>query len=105
MTSKSIIGHFGLGFYSSFMVSSKVQIQTLSFKKSAKAVQWESNGDPTYEIKEIKKKTRGTDIILHIDKDCKEFLEENRISMNLYAEHLINYQKSNFKDFGLECSK
>ena len=87
---KSIIGHFGLGFYSSFMVSSKVQIQTLSFKKSAKAVQWESNGDPTYEIKEIKKKTRGTDIILHIDKDSKEFLEESRISgiLNKYCKFL-----------------
>ena len=87
---KSIIGHFGLGFYSSFMVSSKVQIQTLSFKKSAKAVQWESNGDPTYEIKEIKKKTRGTEIILHIDKDSKEFLEESRISeiLNKYCKFL-----------------
>ena len=87
---KSIIGHFGLGFYSSFMVSSKVQIQTLSFKKNAKAVQWESNGDPTYEIKEIKKKTRGTDIILHIDKDSKEFLEESRISgiLNKYCKFL-----------------
>ena len=87
---KSIIGHFGLGFYSSFMVSSKVQIQTLSFKKSAKAVQWESNGDPTYEIKEIKKKTIGTDIILHIDKDSKEFLEESRISgiLNKYCKFL-----------------
>tara|TARA_X000000950_G_scaffold174970_1_gene212646 strand:+ start:965 stop:2848 length:1884 start_codon:yes stop_codon:yes gene_type:complete len=87
---KSIIGHFGLGFYSSFMVSSKVQIQTLSFKKGAKAVQWESNGDPTYEIKEIKKKTRGTDIILHIDKDSKEFLEESRISgiLNKYCKFL-----------------
>ncbi len=87
---KSIIGHFGLGFYSSFMVSSKVQIQTLSFKRSAKAVQWESNGDPTYEIKEIKKKTIGTDIILHIDKDSKEFLEESRISgiLNKYCKFL-----------------
>jgi molecular chaperone HtpG len=72
------------------MVSSKVQIQTLSFKKGAKAVQWESNGDPTYEIKEIKKKTRGTDIILHIDKDSKEFLEESRISeiLNKYCKFL-----------------
>ena len=63
-----LIGHFGLGFYSSFMVSSKVQIKTLSFKEGSKAVQWESNGDPTYELKEIKKKSRGTDIVLHIDK-------------------------------------
>ena len=87
---KSIIGHFGLGFYSSFMVSSKVQIQTLSFKEGSKAVQWESNGDPTYELKEIKKATRGTDIILHIDKESKEFLEENRISgiLNKYCKFL-----------------
>ena len=87
---KSIIGHFGLGFYSSFMVSSKVQIQTLSFKEGAKAVQWESKGDPTYELKEIKKVKRGTDIILHIDKDSKEFLEENRISgiLNKYCKFL-----------------
>ncbi|MFL2565097.1 MAG: molecular chaperone HtpG [Parvicellaceae bacterium] len=87
---KSIIGHFGLGFYSSFMVSSKVQIKTLSFKEGSKAVQWESNGDPTYELKEIKKKSRGTDIVLHIDKDSKEFLEENRISgiLNKYCKFL-----------------
>jgi molecular chaperone HtpG len=87
---KSIIGHFGLGFYSSFMVSSKVQIQTLSHKDGSKAVQWESKGDPTFELKEIKKKDRGTDIILHIDKDSKEFLEENRISgiLNKYCKFL-----------------
>jgi Molecular chaperone, HSP90 family len=53
---KSIIGHFGLGFYSSFMVSSKVQIRTLSYKKGSKAVQWESKGDPSYELKENKKR-------------------------------------------------
>ena len=87
---KSIIGHFGLGFYSSFMVSSKVQIQTLSHKDGSKAVQWESKGDPTFELKEIKKKDRGTDVILHIDKDSKEFLEENRISeiLNKYCKFL-----------------
>ena len=87
---KSIIGHFGLGFYSSFMVSSKVQIQTLSHKDGSKVVQWESKGDPTFELKEIKKKDRGTDIILHIDKDSKEFLEENRISgiLNKYCKFL-----------------
>ena len=87
---KSIIGHFGLGFYSSFMVSSKVQIQTLSHKDGSKAVQWESKGDPTFELKEIKKENRGTDIILHIDKDSKEFLEENRISgiLNKYCKFL-----------------
>ena len=86
----SIIGHFGLGFYSSFMVSKKVQIQTLSHKKDAIAVQWESMGDPTYELKEIKKEEVGTDIILHIDKDSKEFLEENRLTeiLNKYCKFL-----------------
>ena len=86
----SIIGHFGLGFYSSFMVSKKVQIQTLSHKKDAVAVQWESMGDPTYELKEIKKEEVGTDIILHIDKDSKEFLEENRLTeiLNKYCKFL-----------------
>tara|TARA_Y100000813_G_scaffold175002_1_gene140116 strand:+ start:7971 stop:9854 length:1884 start_codon:yes stop_codon:yes gene_type:complete len=86
----SIIGHFGLGFYSSFMVSKKVQIQTLSHKKDAVAVQWESMGDPTYELKEIKKDEVGTDIILHIDKDSKEFLEENRLTeiLNKYCKFL-----------------
>ena len=86
----SIIGHFGLGFYSSFMVSKKVQIQTLSHKKDAVAVQWESMGDPTYELKEIKKEDVGTDIILHIDKDSKEFLEENRLTeiLNKYCKFL-----------------
>jgi len=87
---KSIIGHFGLGFYSSFMVANKVQIQTKSFKRGSKAVQWESKGDPTFELKEIEKKERGTDIILHIDKDSKEFLEENRITgiLNKYCKFL-----------------
>ena len=86
----SIIGHFGLGFYSSFMVSKKVQIQTLSHKKNAVAVQWESMGDPTYELKEIKKEEVGTDIVLHIDKDSKEFLEENRLTeiLNKYCKFL-----------------
>lgn len=74
-----IIGHFGLGFYSSFMVADKVQIRTLSFQEGAQAVQWESNGDPTYEITEIEKDDRGTEIILHISEDSKEFLEKGRI--------------------------
>ena len=86
----SIIGHFGLGFYSSFMVSKKVQIQTLSHKEGSTPVQWESNGDPTYELKEIKKDEIGTDIILFIDKDSKEFLEENRLTeiLNKYCKFL-----------------
>lgn len=77
---KSIIGHFGLGFYSSFMVSEKVQIRTKSFKEGSQAVQWESNGNPEYEITEIEKKDRGTDIVLFIDQESKEYLEEARIS-------------------------
>ena len=87
---KSIIGHFGLGFYSSFMVAKKVQIQTKSFKENTEAVQWESNGDPTFELKEIKKEEAGTDIILHIDKESKEFLEESRITgiLNKYCKFL-----------------
>jgi len=86
----SIIGHFGLGFYSSFMVAKKVQIQTKSFKEGSEAVQWESKGDPTYELSTIKKSERGTDIILHIDKDSKEFLEEARITgiLNKYCKFL-----------------
>lgn len=74
-----IIGHFGLGFYSSFMVADKVQIRTLSFQEGAQAVQWESNGDPTYEITEIEKDDRGTEIVLYISEDSKEFLEKGRI--------------------------
>jgi molecular chaperone HtpG len=77
---KSIIGHFGLGFYSSFMVSEKVQIRTKSFKDGSQAVQWESNGNPEYEITEIEKKDRGTDIVLFIDQESKEYLEEARIN-------------------------
>jgi len=74
-----IIGHFGLGFYSAFMVAEKVQIRTLSRHEGAKAVQWESNGSPEYTIEEIEKETRGTDIVLFISKESKEFLEKNRI--------------------------
>lgn len=76
----AMIGHFGLGFYSAFMVSEKVQIQTLSFKEGSKAVQWESDGSPTFTLGEIEKAERGTDIILHIGEDSVEFLEEARLS-------------------------
>ena len=77
----SIIGHFGLGFYSSFMVSEKVEIQTKSFKSAEadKGVKWECDGSPEYSIKDIKKKERGTKIILHIAEDSIEFAEEERI--------------------------
>ena len=74
-----IIGHFGLGFYSSFMVAKKVEIQTLSWQEGAQAVKWECEGNPEFEISEIKKKNRGTDIILHIADDSTEFLEESRV--------------------------
>jgi len=76
---EQIIGHFGLGFYSAFMVSQKVQILTLSHLEGAKAVQWESDGTPTFTLTEIEKEDRGTDIILHIADDSLEFLEKGRI--------------------------
>jgi molecular chaperone HtpG len=76
----AIIGHFGLGFYSSFMVSKKVEIVTKSFKDDAKAVKWSCDGSPEFTLEETEKADRGTDIILYIDDDCKEFLEEARVS-------------------------
>ena len=75
----AIIGHFGLGFYSSFMVSNKVEILTKSWQDGAKAVKWECDGSPEYSIEEIEKEYRGTDIVMHIDDDCKEFLEDSMI--------------------------
>lgn len=75
----AIIGHFGLGFYSSFMVSKKVEIRTLSYKEEAQAVMWSCDGSPAYEMTDIEKSERGTDIILYVDDDNKEFLEEQRI--------------------------
>lgn len=87
---EQIIGHFGLGFYSAFMVSKKVQIKTLSFKEGSQAVQWESDGTPEYEIKDINKEDRGTEIVLHIADDSTEFLENNRIGdiLNKYCKFL-----------------
>lgn len=76
---EQIIGHFGLGFYSSFMVSKKVQIRTLSHKVGSQAVLWESDGTPEFEISDIDKKDRGTEIVLFINDDSKEFLEKARI--------------------------
>ena len=75
----SIIGHFGLGFYSSFMVSSKVEIVTLSHREGAKAVKWSCDGSPEYSIEAAEKADRGTDIILYIDEESKEFLEKSKI--------------------------
>ena len=76
----AIIGHFGLGFYSAFMVAKKVEIITKSYKEGAQAVKWTCDGSPEFTIEEIEKTERGSDIILYIDDDCKEFLEEARIS-------------------------
>ena len=75
----NIIGHFGLGFYSSFMVSDKVEIISKSFKEDSKAVKWECDGSPEYSFEETKKKNRGTDIVLFINEESKEFLEPDRI--------------------------
>ena len=74
-----IIGHFGLGFYSSFMVAKEVEVNTKSYK-DAPAVQWTCNGDPEYNMETIEKETRGTDIVLHLDDDSLEFLEESRVN-------------------------
>mgnify|MGYP002535250086 CR=1 FL=1 len=76
----AIIGHFGLGFYSAFMVAKKVEIITKSYKDGAQAVKWTCDGSPEFTIEEVEKADRGSDIILYIDDDCKEFLEEARIS-------------------------
>lgn len=76
---QTIIGHFGLGFYSAFMVSKKVEIITKSFKEGSQAVKWSCDGTPAFEMVEADKDGRGTDIILYIDDECKEFLEKNRI--------------------------
>ena len=78
-TANAIIGHFGLGFYSSFMVSKKVEIITKSYKDGEKAVKWSCDGSPEFTIEETEKEGRGSDIILYIDDDCKEFLEKNTI--------------------------
>ena len=76
----AIIGHFGLGFYSAFMVAKKVEIITKSCKEGAQAVKWTCDGSPEFTIEDCDKADRGTDIVLYIDDDCKEFLEEARIS-------------------------
>ena len=79
----NIIGHFGLGFYSSFMVSKKVEIITKSYKEGAKAVKWSCDGSPAYEIDDAEREDRGSDIILYLDDDCKEFLEKEKIQQLL----------------------
>ena len=75
----AIIGHFGLGFYSAFMVAKKVEIVTRSYKESAQSVKWTCDGSPEFTLEDAGRTDRGTDIILHVDDDCKEFLEESRI--------------------------
>ena len=75
----AIIGHFGLGFYSAFMVSKRVDIVTKSWQEGAKAVKWSCDGSPEYTIEESDKQDRGTDIVMYIDDECKEFLEEGRV--------------------------
>ena len=75
----NIIGHFGLGFYSSFMVSKKVEIITKSYKEGSKAVKWSCDGSPAYEIDDAEREQRGSDIILYIDDDCKEFLDKYKL--------------------------
>lgn len=75
----AIIGHFGLGFYSAFMVAKTVDIVTLSYKEGAKAVKWSCDGSPEFTLEETERSDRETDIILHVDEDCKEFLEESRL--------------------------
>ncbi len=86
----AIIGHFGLGFYSAFMVSKKVEIVTKSYKDDAKAVKWSCDGSPSYTLEDAEKEGRGSDIILYIDDDCKEFLEKARIEtlLNKYCKFL-----------------
>ena len=86
----AIIGHFGLGFYSSFMVSKKVDIITRSYQDGAKAIKWSCDGSPEFEISDADKADRGSDIVLHIDDDCKEFLEKQKIQelLNKYCKFM-----------------
>ncbi len=82
-SANAIIGHFGLGFYSAFMVAKKVEIISLSYKEGAKAVRWSCDGSPEYSMEEADKQSRGTDIVLYIDDDNKEFLQQSRIESML----------------------
>ena len=86
----AIIGHFGLGFYSSFMVSKKVEIVTRSYRDGSKAVKWSCDGSPAFEISDAEKADRGSDIILYIDDDCKEFLDKVKIGelLNKYCKFM-----------------
>ena len=89
-SANAIIGHFGLGFYSAFMVSKKVEIVTKSYKEDAQAVKWSCDGSPEFTIDDAERDSRGSDIILYIDDDCKEFLEKDKIQqlLNKYCKFL-----------------
>ena len=103
-TANSIIGHFGLGFYSAFMVSKKVVIDSLSYKEGAKAVKWECDGSPEYTLTDSDRTTRGTSITLYIDDDSKEFLEQTRVDnlLKKYCRFLpvpvISGKEQEYKD-------
>ena len=86
----AIIGHFGLGFYSSFMVSDRVDIITKSYQEDAKAVKWTCDGTPAYELEETEKAGRGTDVVLHVSEDCKEFLDKGKLTelLNKYCKFM-----------------
>lgn len=87
---EAIIGHFGLGFYSAFMVSKKVEIVTKSYRDGAQAVRWSCDGSPEFSIEDTEKATHGTDVVLHIDDDCKEFLQKQKIEslLNKYCKFM-----------------
>ena len=101
---EAIIGHFGLGFYSSFMVSKKVEIITKSYKEGNKAVKWSCDGSPEYSIEDAEKADRGSDIVLYIDDDCKEFLQKSKIEelLNKYCKFMavpvVFGKKTEWKD-------
>lgn len=101
---EAIIGHFGLGFYSSFMVSKKVEIITKSYKEGSKAVKWSCDGSPEYTLEDAEKENRGSDIVLYIDDDCKEFLQKSKIEelLNKYCKFMavpvVFGKKTEWKD-------
>jgi len=88
--SEGIIGKFGLGFYSAFMVSDKVEIYTRSYKEDSKGIHWVCDGSPEYQMEETEKEDRGTDVVLHLDKDSEDYLEESKINeiLNRYCKFL-----------------
>ena len=101
---EAIIGHFGLGFYSSFMVSKKVEIITKSYKVGSKAVKWSCDGSPEYTLEDVDKEERGSDVVLYIDDDCKEFLQKSKIEelLNKYCKFMavpvVFGKKTEWKD-------